>query len=137
MARALGEAPGFGDLARTSAIVARAAADDQHTRRYRVVMPALLRGFEALASFEPLHRNRICRVGKATARGARDGGLAAFLVGLPRDCFQPRNRLALGLVRRAVEAHVESFVELAARQRRRCLSLADLGHGWRASECKR
>jgi len=45
-------------------------------------MPALLRGFEALASLEPLHRNRICRVGKATARGARDGGLAAFLVGL-------------------------------------------------------
>src|SRR5476649_2254270 len=32
MARALGEAPGFGDLARTSAVVARAAADDQHTR---------------------------------------------------------------------------------------------------------
>src|SRR5450830_705237 len=100
-------------------------------------MPALLRGFEALASLEPLHRNRICRVGKAMARGARDGGFAAFLVGLPRDCLEPRNRLALGLVRRVVEAHVESFVELGARQRRRCLSLADLGHGWRASECKR
>ncbi|MNT28229.1 hypothetical protein D3C72_1639000 [compost metagenome] len=125
--------PALGDFPRTGAIVARRGDDHQHPRaRLRLALD-LRRARQAVVRFFPLHRQVVLGIRIPRSGFHRDGRFAASFVGIPRDGFQPVQRIALGLEGRIVEAAHEAHPENVPRQRTGVLSGANVelrfGHG--------
>ncbi|OIQ76788.1 hypothetical protein GALL_415310 [mine drainage metagenome] len=125
----LQQSEGLGHFARTAAIVARRATDQQYPRWGLWIGPSYLRLVYALFRGNPLGGHVVVWIGITQASLLLERRLAALDIGLPGDLFKLFNGMIFDPKRRIDEGSTKPGTELRSRESTRCLSQSNLNHG--------
>jgi len=111
-------------LARARVLVARTARDHEDPRDLGARVQ-VLRSLQGILGREPVERELIARIGKASPRLACARRLAVLAIGRPRDLFDPLDLAFQGLEQRIDEARAKPLAKLVARELDAGRTLAD------------